>query len=338
VARNSDNRAGPLRLLALIAVAAGLAALTAAACALSYSSIVHLATAAGISSRLVRVYPLILDALLVMAGCSVLALRGAGLPSRVYAWLCLLVLLGGLAGGGAVHAAAVKISRRTAGIVAAVVPWAIVLIGFGLLLALLRYARNRRPGPAPDQRTDESDSQAEAEATAAPRVTVIMDTAAAPEPSLAPPAMTGLAGSPGPQTVPQRTIPIPLTQPGVAARLADMQLRARIPRQSAEQAPADPVAAQPAPFMPPVGPPPAAPAQAQDQDQNREEQTNPRLVQDQQAAQGAQGAQAAPEPAADETGPASASNLNPAPVAEGNDPGEPPALRRPHSTPTPPED
>jgi hypothetical protein len=90
--------------------------------------------------------------------------------------------------------------------------------------------------------------------------------------------------------------------------------------------------------MPPVGPPPAAPAQAQDQDQNREEQTNPRLVQDQQAAQGAQGAQAAPEPAADETGPASASNLNPAPVAEGNDPGEPPALRRPHSTPTPPED
>ena len=329
MARNSDNRAGPLRLLALIAVAAGLAALTAAACALSYSSIEHLAMAAGISSRFVRVYPLILDALLVIAGCSVLALRGAGLPSRVYAWLCLLVLLGGLAAGGAVHAAAVTIPRRTAAIVAAVVPWALVLIGFGLLLVLLRYARNRRPrpGPTPDQRPDESEPQAGAEAAAAPGVAGIMDMAAAAEPRLAEPAMTELSGGPGPQTAPRRTIPIPLAQTGLAARLADMQLRARIPMQSAEPAPASPVEEPHRPFMPPVGPPPAASAQAHE----RGEHTNPRPIKDQEELGSASG-----EPGPKD--PASASELNPAPVAEDNDPGEPPALRRPRSSPIPPED
>src|SRR5262245_25432551 len=135
-----------MRLVALVAVVIGLAALTAPACALSYSSIHHLAIEAGVSARLARVYPLIFDALLVLAGCSVLALRGAGLVSRVYGWLCMLVLLGGLATGGALHAAATKIPRRLAGVVAAIVPWVLVLIGFGLLLALLRYARIRRLG------------------------------------------------------------------------------------------------------------------------------------------------------------------------------------------------
>jgi len=133
-----------MRLTALIAVVIGLAALTAAACVLSYSSMHHLAIQAGVSARLASVYPLIFDALLVLAGCSVLALRGAGLVSRVYGWLCMLVLLGGLAAGGALHAAATKIPRRLAGVVAAIVPWVLVLIGFGLLLALLRYARIRR--------------------------------------------------------------------------------------------------------------------------------------------------------------------------------------------------
>ena len=132
-----------MRLTALIAVVIGLAALTAAACVLSYSSMHHLAIQAGVSARLASVYPLIFDALLVLAGCSVLALRGAGLVSRVYGWLCMLVLLGGLAAGGALHAAATKIPRHLAGVVAAIVPWVLVLIGFGLLLALLRYARIR---------------------------------------------------------------------------------------------------------------------------------------------------------------------------------------------------
>jgi hypothetical protein len=135
-----------MRLVALVAVVIGLAALTAAACVLSYSSMHYLAIQGGVSARLASVYPLIFDALLVLAGWSVLALRGAGLASRVYGWLCMLVLLGALAAGGALHAAAKTIPHRLAGVVAAIVPWALVLIGFGLLLALLRYARVRRLG------------------------------------------------------------------------------------------------------------------------------------------------------------------------------------------------
>ena len=152
-----------MRLIALIAVVIGLAALTAAACVLSYSSMHHLAIQAGVSARLASVYPLIFDALLVLAGCSVLALRGAGLVSRVYGWLCMLVLLGGLAAGGALHAAATKIPRRLAGVVAAIVPWVLVLIGFGLLLALLRYARIRRLAQNAPDAPDAPDAAAAAD-------------------------------------------------------------------------------------------------------------------------------------------------------------------------------
>jgi len=73
-----------MRLVALVAVVVGLAALTAAACGLSYSRIHHLAIQAGVSARLASVYPLIFDALLILAGSSVLALRSAELISRVY--------------------------------------------------------------------------------------------------------------------------------------------------------------------------------------------------------------------------------------------------------------
>jgi Protein of unknown function (DUF2637) len=143
-ARPRSDAGRALRLVALVGAIVGLAALTTAACVLSYSSIHRLATQAGVSLRLASIYPLIFDVLLVLAGCTVLALRGAGLVSRLYGWLCMIVLLGCLAAGGAVHAADVNVPRHLAGIVAAVVPWALVLIGFSLLIALLRYARIRR--------------------------------------------------------------------------------------------------------------------------------------------------------------------------------------------------
>src|SRR5450432_3396757 len=135
------------RLLAVIAVALGLLALTAAACVLSYSGIHILARQAGVSASLAKIYPLIFDAMLVVAGCSVLALRGAGLISRVYSWLCLVILLAGVAVGSAVHAAAIRFPHRPAALTVAVVPWVLVLLGFGLLLTLLRHARLRRLDP-----------------------------------------------------------------------------------------------------------------------------------------------------------------------------------------------
>jgi hypothetical protein len=128
----------------LLAVVVGLVALTTAACVLSYSSVHDFALNAGIKPSLARIYPDIADAMLAIAGCSVLALRGAGLLSKVYGWLSFVVLLGALAATSAAHEAGLSMPRRAAEITAAVFPWALVLVAFGLLLALLRYARRRR--------------------------------------------------------------------------------------------------------------------------------------------------------------------------------------------------
>jgi len=55
--------------------------LAAAAFVLSYAGIHAVALSAGVSPRLAKLYPLIFDAMLVVACAAVLALRGAGLPS-----------------------------------------------------------------------------------------------------------------------------------------------------------------------------------------------------------------------------------------------------------------
>jgi hypothetical protein len=132
------------RVLALVAVSVGLLLLAAAAFVLSYAGVHDVALSAGVSQRLARLYPLIFDAMLVVAGAAVLSLRGAGLPSRCYAWLSLLVLLAVVAFADALHATGAALPHRPAAAAVAVVPWALVLLGFGLLLAMLRYSRLRR--------------------------------------------------------------------------------------------------------------------------------------------------------------------------------------------------
>src|SRR5262244_2602056 len=143
-APQSADGHGGLRLLALAAIALGVLLLAAAAFVLSYAGIHAVALSAGVSPRLARVYPLIFDAMLVVTGAAVLALRSAGLPSRSYAWLSMLALLAAAAGADALHATGTQLPRRPAAAAAAVIPWALVLIGFGLLLCMLRQARLRR--------------------------------------------------------------------------------------------------------------------------------------------------------------------------------------------------
>ncbi len=139
---------GGLRVLALAAVAFGVLLLAAAAFVLSYAGIHAVALSAGVSPRLARIYPLIFDAMLVVTCASVLSLRGAGLPSRTYAWLSMLVLLAAAAAADALHATGSRLPRRPAAATVAVIPWALVLIGFGLLLCMLRQARLRRAAAA----------------------------------------------------------------------------------------------------------------------------------------------------------------------------------------------
>ena len=82
--------------------------------------------------------------MLVVACAAVLALRSAGLPSRTYAWLSMLALLAAAAAADALNATGVKLPHRPTAAVIAILPWALVLIGFGLLLCMLRHARQRR--------------------------------------------------------------------------------------------------------------------------------------------------------------------------------------------------
>jgi Protein of unknown function (DUF2637) len=138
-----------VRILGVAAVCVGLAALAGGTFVLSYSGIHALALHAGIAPRLARGYPLLIDAMLVIVLAAVLALRGAGLPSRLLAWTTLLALLAAAAGADALHAVGRRLPRHVAAITAAVLPWVLLFLAFALLLAMLRHARLRRLAAAP---------------------------------------------------------------------------------------------------------------------------------------------------------------------------------------------
>jgi hypothetical protein len=145
------HRAG--RALGIAAVFLGVAALAAATFVLSYPAVHTFALQAGISTRLARFYPGLVDVMLVVILAAVLSLRGAGLPSRLLAWVALVLLLAAAAGASALHADGRRLPARAAEITAAVLPWLLVLVAFALLLAMLRHARLRRSGqrrPSPD--------------------------------------------------------------------------------------------------------------------------------------------------------------------------------------------
>ena len=76
-----DTAPRALRIIAVAAVCLGVAALAAATFVLSYSGIRAVALQAGITPRLARGYPLLLDAMLIIVLAAVLALRDAGLPN-----------------------------------------------------------------------------------------------------------------------------------------------------------------------------------------------------------------------------------------------------------------
>jgi uncharacterized protein DUF2637 len=137
-----------LRLVALTAVIAGVMLLAAAAFLLSYAGIHQIALQAGVSPTLARIYPLIFDAMLVVACAAVLALRGSGRWILLYVWLSLLVLLGAVAAGDAVHAMNIALPRQPSRAGVAIIPWVLLLMGFGMLLAMLRQRRRIRAASA----------------------------------------------------------------------------------------------------------------------------------------------------------------------------------------------
>jgi len=133
-----------LRLIALVAVSLGVVVLAAGAFVLSYHGIRAVALEAGVSPDLARLYPPMFDVMLVVAGAAVLSLRGAGWAVQAFAWLSLLVLLAAAAGASTLYATNTHLPHKTAATIAAILPWALALLGFFLLLAMLRHARLRR--------------------------------------------------------------------------------------------------------------------------------------------------------------------------------------------------
>jgi hypothetical protein len=143
------------REIGIAAVFLGVAALAAVTFVLSYPAIQAFAHQAGLSTRLARAYPLLVDVMLVVAAAAILSLRGSGLPGRLLAWLTFILLLVAAGGVDTMHATGHRLPAKVVDVVAAALPWLLILVAFGLLLAMLRQARLRRldavsdPAPAP---------------------------------------------------------------------------------------------------------------------------------------------------------------------------------------------
>jgi hypothetical protein len=123
-------------------------ALAAATFVLSYSGVRDLAMASGVSPRLARLYPAVLDGVLVVACAAVFVLRESALWRRIYAWFSVILLIAIIGAADAIHAMNVALPRRPAEGTAAALPWALVMLGFSLWLTMLRHPR-RTAAPAP---------------------------------------------------------------------------------------------------------------------------------------------------------------------------------------------
>jgi Protein of unknown function (DUF2637) len=136
----ASQRTWPGRLLNLAVVIVVLA-IAADTFVLSYPGVHAIVLQAGVSARLARVYPGLFDALFVVACVAAITLRGARWWARCYAWLVIVVVVAVVGATDAVHAMNITLPHRTIEGVVAAAPWVIVLLGFSLMLAMLRQSR-----------------------------------------------------------------------------------------------------------------------------------------------------------------------------------------------------
>lgn len=125
------------------------AALAAATFVLSYTGVRDLAVAAGVAPRFARLYPAILDGVLVVACAAAFMLRDGSFWRRLYAWFAVALLVGVVGAADAIHAMNVALPKRPAAGTVAALPWALVMLGFSLWLTMLRHARSHQDAPEP---------------------------------------------------------------------------------------------------------------------------------------------------------------------------------------------
>ncbi len=125
----------------------GVVLLAIAAFLLSYAGIRAIAVAGRVPPARAGLYPLILDAALVVACLAALGLRGANRWMQGFAWLSIMILLAVIAVVEAVHAAGISLPQKPAAGAMAALPWALLLLVFGLWLSTMRYLRTVRVDP-----------------------------------------------------------------------------------------------------------------------------------------------------------------------------------------------
>ena len=144
-----------LRLIALTAVVIGVMLVALAAFLFSYTGIRQIALQAGVSPGLARLYPLMFDAMLIVTCSAVLATRTAGWGTKSYVWVCLMLVVAAVAVGDALYATGIHLTGQAARATIAVVPWVLLLMGFGIWLVMLRHWRQVRTAEAVDGAEDD---------------------------------------------------------------------------------------------------------------------------------------------------------------------------------------
>ncbi|WP_214325368.1 DUF2637 domain-containing protein [Nonomuraea sediminis] len=146
-----------LRRLGIALAGVAVAALTGAACALSFDDLRALAIHGEARPDLAFLYPAGFDALLVVALIGVLLLRPARLLVRLQAALVLIVLILAAAAVNVVTTARLAVDVRQAALGVAVAPWVMLALGLWLWLLLIKHVQARRTPEEIDDGTAEQD-------------------------------------------------------------------------------------------------------------------------------------------------------------------------------------
>jgi len=193
-----------------LAVVVVVLALAAATFVLSYSGVHAIALQSGVSPRLARVYPATFDALLVIACAAAVMLREARWWARGYAWLTIVVVIGVVGAADAVHAMKIALPHQKMEGVVAAAPWVLVLLGFSLMLTILRHSRAQhgtaagtpQPGQAARDAAKREGGQAASPPVAAIGPAPEFARHLAPAPVMPAPALPAAASDDHPPTLP----------------------------------------------------------------------------------------------------------------------------------------
>ncbi|MEU8252136.1 DUF2637 domain-containing protein [Nonomuraea sp. NPDC048916] len=147
-----------LRRLGIALAGVAVAALTGAACALSFDDLRALAIRGEARADLAYLYPAAFDALLVVALISLLLLRSARLLVRLQTATVLVLLIVAAAAANVTTALGLDVAARPAAVGVAIAPWVMLALALWLWLLLIKHVQDRRaPHADADDGTAEHD-------------------------------------------------------------------------------------------------------------------------------------------------------------------------------------